>query len=107
MAIDQNLLVKHFPHLKWRNSGKSACASMTSESQFIDPSITVLDYENGTYSASLYLNDGLQLSSWIEDESLEGVLKSLKEIMTDVRTALSIALPPEENVHGPTSHRNP
>ncbi|NJL20133.1 MAG: hypothetical protein HC895_03715 [Leptolyngbyaceae cyanobacterium SM1_3_5] len=92
MTIDQSLLSKHFPDLEWRLSSDSACAKVASDSRFIDPSITVLDYKDGTFSASLYLNDTLQLSSWIEDESLEGVLVSLKEIMTDVRDALDRGL---------------
>ncbi|NJL20004.1 MAG: hypothetical protein HC895_02960 [Leptolyngbyaceae cyanobacterium SM1_3_5] len=92
MAIDPALLSKHFPGLEWRLSSDSACAKVVSESRFIDPSITVLDYKDGTFSASLYLNDTLQLSSWIEDESLEGVLVSLKGIMSDLRDALDRGL---------------
>lgn len=95
MTIDQTLLTKHFPKLEWRNAEKSACATVPSESRFLDPSITVLDYGDGTFSANLYLNDGLQITSWIEDESLESVLRSLKEIMANVRDALSTALPHE------------
>jgi hypothetical protein len=93
MAIDQALLTQYFPRLEWRMFEESACAKVPNESRFIDPSITILDYKDGTYAASLYLNDGLILSSWIEDESLEGVLKSLQEIMLDVKAALSYALP--------------
>lgn len=89
MAIDPALLSKHSPGLEWRLYGDSACATVASDSRFIDPSITVLDYKDGTFSASLYLNDGLQLSSWIEDESLEGVLTSLKGIMSEGRDALN------------------
>ncbi|MBD2088340.1 hypothetical protein H6F67_00420 [Microcoleus sp. FACHB-1515] len=92
MAIDPALLSKHFPALEWRLSDTSACATVASDSRFIDPSITVLDYKDGTFSASLYLNDTLQLSSWIEDESLEGVLVSLKGLMTDVRDAIDQGL---------------
>lgn len=95
MAIDPALLSKHFPSLAWRLSAHSACAKIASDSRFLDPSITILDYKDGTFSASLYLNDGLQLNSWIEDESLEGVLLSLKGLMSDVRDALDQGLRPQ------------
>jgi hypothetical protein len=97
MAIDSSLLTQYFPQLEWRISEESACAEVPNESRFIDPSITVLDYKNGKYAASLYLNDGLILSSWIDDESLEGVLKSLQEIMSDIEAALAYALPRSRN----------
>ncbi len=93
MAIDSSLLTQYFPQLEWQIFEESACAKVPNESRSIDPSITVLDYKDGTYAASLYLNDGLILNSWIDDESLEGVLKSLQELMSDVEAALAYALP--------------
>ncbi len=96
MVIDPNVLNQYFPQLEWRISDTDACATVASESRFFDPSITVLDHQDGTYLATLYMNDGLILSSWIEDESLAGVLASLQEQMTDMRKFLSSALPNRE-----------
>jgi hypothetical protein len=103
--IDRNLVLKYFPNLEWRGfdalpvtgavSGwsMSVCASFLPEaSPHFDPSITVSAYANGTFSAELYLTDSTGIQSWIDDETLEGVLRSLKEQMEAIREIMSYAL---------------
>ncbi|PSB14533.1 hypothetical protein C7B65_26330 [Phormidesmis priestleyi ULC007] len=103
--IDRNLVLKYFPNLEWRGfddlpvtvavSGwsMSVCASFLPEAScHFDPSITVSAYADGTFSAELYLTDSTGIQSWIDDETLEGVLRSLKEHMEAIREIMSYAL---------------
>ena len=112
--IDRNLVLKYFPNLEWRGfdnlpatsavSGwsMSVCASFLPDaSPHFDPSITVSAYADGTFIAELYLNDSTGLQSWIDDETLEGVLRSLKEQMEAIREIMSYAL--AERLEGETT----
>ncbi|MCY7322174.1 MAG: hypothetical protein LH660_10360 [Phormidesmis sp. CAN_BIN36] len=103
--IDRNLVLKYFPNLEWRGfddlpvtsavSGwsMSVCTSFLPEaSPHFDPSINISAYADGTLSAELYLNDSTGLQSWVDDETLESVLRSLKEQMEASREIMSYAL---------------
>ena len=103
--IDRNLVLKYFPNLEWRGfddlpvagavSGWSmgVYASFLPEvSRHFNPSINVSAYADGTFSTGLYLNDSIGIGSWIDDETLEGVLRSLKEQMEAIREIMSHAL---------------
>ena len=112
--IDRNLVLKYFPNLEWRGFDDLPIISaapgwsmgvhasfLPEASRHFDPSINVSAYADGTFSAELYLNDSTGLQSWIDDETLEGVLRSLKEQMEAIREIMSYAL--AERLEGETT----